>query len=226
MDWGGAKVLHRPTIGLAVGTFGSPEWEERGKRAMKAALALNDFDAWCHCHNKNLQWARNGAAEGCGDVDYIVFLDGDDMLANGYSAAIRQALVRKALHPDYDYWLVQPSTRGVYDDGSMDDEAVLIPPKDLYTSNFMVIGTACPKPVFDELDGFRDLPVLEDWDLWIRMVTTGRVGITTAADAVYGVGVTESKSRNSHSKDHVTIYKDIKQRYRNFKGDLARVKVL
>lgn len=209
-----------PTIGLAVGTFGD-EWEERGKRALKTAVALNDFDAWYHCHADTLSEARNSAAEMCGEVDCLVFMDADDMVANGYSQAMRTRWQQAAMRSDHQSWLVQPATRGIYPDGSLDDEAVLIPPKNLYDSNFMVIGTMVEKRIFEGVGGFRDFPVIEDWDLWIRCVLAGS-GIVQQPDAVYGVGVNPG-SRNTNSATHGKIYGQIRREFAHAKDTLRTV---
>lgn len=215
-----------PSFGLVVGTFGSDEWKVRGDRTLREALESNKFDAWQHYHGDNLGRARNLGARWCGDVDYIVFLDADDCLSDNYLEAMREKAIQLSKRSDYPEWLIQPSTLGIYSDGTTDEESVLIPPKNIFRTNFLVIGTACPKGPLDIVGGFdEELPVLEDWDLWLNILTTTHTGVSTQPDAIYGVGVNES-SRNSDTRLHGRIYSEIRNKYRRYGQELAKVKVV
>ena len=54
--------------------------------------------------------------------------------------------------------------------------------------NECVIGTLVERDLFLKVGGFRDLPSLEDYDLWLRCVKAGAV-IHHVPDAVYRASI-------------------------------------
>ena len=61
--------------------------------------------------------------------------------------------------------------------------------------NECVIGTVVPRRLFLEVGGFRELPSLEDYDLWLRCCKAG-ARIVHVPQAVYRAHVRPG-SRNS-----------------------------
>ena len=62
----------------------------------------------------------------------------------------------------------------------------------------MVIGTLVKRENFLQLGGFRELPMYEDWDLWIRCIANGSTP-NPVPRAVYHVFV-NCNSRNHQPK--------------------------
>lgn len=222
----GAEGMAWPQIGLALGTFGSEDWRKRGEDTLKRVRCTQtrEFAAYSHVHGTDLADARNRAAEECGDVDNLVFLDADDYLEPHYCEYMAKKENSLSYRSDRQHWLIQPSTRGVYPDGTEDELSVVIPYRDLSKSNFMVIGTMCSRRFFFEAGGFRDLDALEDWDLWMRMVLCG-AGIATNGDAVYMVGVHE-QSRNMTTRKHNLVYNRLRAEYKVHAQKLREAKVI
>lgn len=156
----------------------------------------------------NVSVARNQGAKHmlAKDADWLIFLDADDLLDPGY--------VEKAL-PYMDLVdLIQPATCGFYPDGSTDEEPNLIEPaRSFLQRNHIVIGAPVRASLFEEVGGFNDLPVLEDWDLWIRVMLAGGV-VYESPGSIYWVGV-NPKGRNlvgqgGGSADHRSTYSHIR----------------
>lgn len=139
-------------------------------------------------------------------ADYLIFLDADDELDPGYIKAMTEEESRSDL--GLMYW---PSTIGVYEDGRTDDYPVLMEPRgSLLVHNWMVIGTMIPRWAFLEVGGFRDLPILEDWDLWIRLRLAGIIP-APCEEALYRVHVNPSSRNNPDI--HGGWYTEIQQTY-------------
>ena len=185
-------------VTVVVGTYGDIEiWEPLARRAIESAQQQTVAPhrvIWSHRHT--LQEARNSAASNA-ETEWLIFLDADDELAPDY--------IEKSLAGSGD--IRRPSTLGIYEDGSEDAQPVLIQETDLRTSNCIVIGAMNRKSFFDEVGGFRNFPILEDWDLWRRMVASGAV-VRDAPEAVYRVHVRPG-SRNSDPQTHGNVYQQI-----------------
>lgn len=191
------------SVGIVVATFGNRDrWKGLARKALASTHNQTEPpDAVVWWHGEGLQDARNlGAAHI--DTDWLIFLDADDELDVGYVAAM------KAASGD----IRRPSTLGVYSDGTEDEEPVLIPARGdgLDTGNYIVIGAMVRASLFHAVGGFDDYPILEDWDLWRRMVKAGAI-IGDAPDAVYRVGVREG-SRNTDTGLHGRIYTAIRSK--------------
>jgi len=185
-------------VGVVVGTFGDPEkWYPLAARAMASAEAAG-ADKLYHCHSDTLQHARNIGAKMVG-TEWLIFLDADDELDEGYIDAM--------LKGEGD--IRKPATIGVYPDGSEDDAPTMIPTRDLNRANHIVIGAMCRAEIFWRVEGFRDYPVLEDWDLWRRMCRAGAV-VGEVSGAVYRVHVNPD-SRNSNQALHDKVYQQIRR---------------
>lgn len=193
---------HDVTFGVVIGTYGDDVWKRRGDNVANATSAY--CDDLIHVHGKTLSEARNLGAEIL-STDWLIFLDADDALAASYVAEMKDAC-----EPGF---LLQPTTLGCRD-GVYDDEPVLIPRKDLSRSNYLIIGTACERERFQAVGGFRELPALEDWDLWCRMIING-AKVKRVPGATYVVNVSDS-GRNKDVKAHNAAYRDIVKRYASY----------
>jgi glycosyltransferase involved in cell wall biosynthesis len=196
----GSHTVH---LGIVVATFGSGEWDHLGRETLNSLQSQSRQPAeLVHVHSTNLSEARNTGADVLG-TEWVCFLDADDRLDPSFC---------ERLEGDWEgYDIVQPSTRGVYEDGEKDETAVLIPARDLRTSNYLIVGSPCRLSKFHEAGGFDPaLPVLEDWDLWRRMWAKGAV-IGCCPDAVYEVTVRPG-SRNTNVELHNHYYNEIIRR--------------
>lgn len=196
------------SVGVVIGTYGDRSWVQKSQRAIESVRSqTRQPDLLITRHATTLAEARNHGASMCASR-WLIFLDADDTLHPEYVHSMMEQVgdAKTAL-------LVQPSTQGVYSDGTKDETANLIPPlPSLLFGNHMVVGTMCPREVFLGVGGFDDtLPVLEDWDLWIRMNRAG-CEMVTCAEAIYEVGVNPD-SRNKPQVLHTEIATRIRRKY-------------
>lgn len=195
------------TVDVIIPTFGDLDiWSPLAERAVKSAyLQTTPATAVVRSHGANLGHARNmGGLQS--KSKWLIFLDADDELDIRYVEHMMDAV------GDAD--LYQPSTLGITD-GVEDDYPVLIPPKQSFMEgNHLIIGTMIRKELFVEAGAFDpELPVLEDWDLWIRCALAGGT-IKEVPEAIYRVHV-RPQSRNTVENGHHTYYSQIQQRYRD-----------
>lgn len=132
---------------------------------------------------ETLQEARNRPGMRA-STEWLCFLDADDELDRHYIEAMLSGAGD----------IRQPATLGVVN-GVEDDHSVLIPPRPLEMSNYIVIGAFVRAELFRQVGGFRDYAAFEDWDLWRRCWAAG-AQIGTVPQAVYRVHV-RPDSRNS-----------------------------
>lgn len=194
------------TVDVVIATYGDKFlWDALAERAMHSAenQVTRPNVIW-RTHGddtENLAHARNvGATES--EADWLIFLDADDELDPYYVEAM--------LLGEGD--IRQPSTIGVVN-GVEDDFPVLIQPNPggFMVGNHLVIGCMLRRELFNQVGGFRDLPVLEDWDLWIRMRLAG-AQVGTCPKAIYRVHV-RSASRNTEANGHHDFYRQIQSEY-------------
>ncbi len=188
------------TVGVVVATFGDWEkWYPIGQRAVASIKAqTRPPDLFCWPHGETLAEARNFGAKELG-TEWLIFLDADDELDPGYieaMLAVGEGDIRR------------PATLGVYEDGTQDDAAVMIPRRDIDTANFIVIGAMCRRELFLAAGGFPELPILEDWACWRKMIQAGAT-VVDVPDAIYRVTVS-SGSRNQDHRLHATTYRLIR----------------
>lgn len=179
------------------------KWEPLVKRAMLSAHIAGAKAIWSH--EDTLEQARNKGAQKCRS-NWAIFLDADDELHPNYITAMLHA----ARTTDGD--IFKPATLGVVD-GVEDDEPVMIPKRNLITGNHIVIGAMVRLDWFHCVGGFRDLPILEDWDLWLRLCAEWDAKVVEVPEAIYKVHV-QPNSRNQnadlHRKTYIKITQDIK----------------
>lgn len=123
-------------------------------------------------HGDTLHDARNrGLAQVT--TEWVCYLDADDEIEDGYFEAMANA----------DADLRAPAVRYVRP-GELPAEAEPRMPRIsghdhqcatecLLYGNWLAIGTCAPKALIEAVGGFRDWPVYEDFDLWVRCVAAG-----------------------------------------------------
>lgn len=199
------------TAACVIASYGdSRYWTPLADRAAQSAGRQTlPFDEVIRLHlpEGRLQQARNEAASHA-KSHWLCFLDADDELDPHYVEAMGK------VHGD----IKRPATLGVID-GIEDDYPVMIERGELRVRNFIVIGAFFRREQFEAVGGFSDDPVLEDWDLWIRMHLDG-AEIVDVPEAIYRVHVRDG-SRNtprptpSELARHGKVYSEIKNRYRD-----------
>lgn len=193
-------------ISVIIPTYGDDiRWKERASHAWYSAVHQSLRPQVIRQHGETLAATRNAGAERA-LTSFIIFLDADDTLDLGYVEAMHNAL-----EGSWGKSLWRPSTLGVVD-GVEDNEPVMITRRPLADANFMVIGTMMFREEFLDLGGFDEtLPVLEDWELWLRF---GRHGaeVMDVPEAIYRVNV-RTDGRNSDVDLHHRTYKQIRNRH-------------
>lgn len=190
------------TVGVVIGTYGGTEWRRAGQHLTDCVRTMPGVTRVVASHADTLAQARNlGAARL--DTDWLIFLDADDQLATTY---VTQMLSHFETTGDAT-GIYRPATQGVYPDGSEDEDAVLIPRRDLTRSNYIVIGAMCRRDVFNEVGGFHEHAALEDFCLWRRMAAAGSE-VYDVPGAVYKVYIRpDSRNRDllAQRKAHAQI---------------------
>lgn len=166
------------SIGIAICTFGDRTvWGPLARRARKSVLdQTRRPDQLLVYHGDTLQNARNHAAHTL-ETDSVVFLDADDWL--------HPRFIEKIVDVEGD--LVQTAVR-YWNGKTPRTPPFMLKQHNLLDENFLIIGTRASRQMILDAGGFRDLPAMEDWDLWIRCWLRG-ARITHCPKAVYNVTV-------------------------------------
>lgn len=191
-------------VTVVIATFGPDykTWDDLAQRARKSVARQTMHPKIVRSHMDTLQEARNiGAVQA--NTEYLIFLDADDELDRHYVEAMLAA----------EGSIRRPATLGVVE-GIEDDYPVMIPARNLYETNYIVIGAMIRTADFRRVGGFDDYPVAEDWALWLKMVEAGAT-ITDVPDAIYRVNV-QPVSRNQPVDMAVygKTYQEIRERFR------------
>lgn len=189
-------------VTVCVCTYGDVRWIDLAMtRAMPSAYRQTAPPCVMHRHHRSsLALARNGAARDA-TTKHLIFLDADDELDRGYVEAMLRgtADVRR------------PSTVGVVD-GVEVSAPVMMTGRNLLEGNYIVIGAMVDREKMLAVGGFSDYPVLEDWDLWIRMKLAG-YSFEPIPDAIYRVHLAR-QSRNKDQALQREYYTLITDKYR------------
>lgn len=192
-------------VSIVIATYGDdPYWKKQAAKAWYSAAHQTLRAPIFRTHGKTLAEARNRGAEQA-TSSFVIFLDADDTLDLHYVEAML-----KAVEGSWGKSLWRPATLGVVD-GVEDDEPIMIPRRPLAEANFMVIGTMMFREQFLDVGGFRELPVLEDWDLFLRFARQGSE-VMDVPEAIYRVNV-RPESRNADQQLHHRTYNEIRRTY-------------
>ena len=169
------------TFSIIIATHGEDRWAKLAhERALPSALMQDAHEVLVgHDYEGTRADVRNALSEKA-TGEWLITLDADDELDEGYVTAMaRAAQPRSLLTPRVSH--VKKGIGGV---------ARFMPEVDLEKGNWMVVGTAVPRDLFLEVGGWRTftgsgvLNQWDDWDLWIRCVQAG-AEIVKVDDAVY-----------------------------------------
>ncbi len=181
-------------ISILICSFGDDSWRRlAAERALPSALGQGAEEVR-HWHSPDLSLAetRNAAAREAAGT-HLLFLDADDALGDGFLLAMRETAAQRVQDGRA---LLFPAVSYVQD-GEESEPTILGGGRPLIEINRAVIGSLVPRDVFLEVGGFRDLPALEDWDLWLRV--SELVPLLPVPEAVYRVFV-RPRSRNADQR--------------------------
>jgi len=157
------------TVAVIVATYGDRDvWAPLAQRAASSVgRQTRAADELWIVHGPSLHRARNAAAF-ASKAEWLIFLDADDELDPLYIEASLAGFgdVRRPRINDEPYLT--------------DDEL-----PDLAMTNFLVVGSMCRRRSFIRTGGFKSWPMLEDWDLWVRMILRGGAKLGQAPEACY-----------------------------------------
>lgn len=155
---------------------------------------------FCYHHeDATLAQVRNFAAAQA-ETRWISFLDADDELDFGFADAMRR-------HAGDDA-LLAPAVK--YLDPRRNTAPPMLPNRGspMTKLNHCVIGTLVPRQAFLDYGGFRELPMFEDWDLFLGL-HLGGLPIEDVPDAVYKAHITPG-GRNLSARHLARAYHEIR----------------
>lgn len=148
-------------VTVCVGTYGDDAWLELAQRAIASAARQAPV---VHVHANTLAGARNAALEQVA-TEWVIHLDADDELEPGYVEALATGTAD----------VRAPSVRYVTAVRAHDPyvprvaghrhacEADCLP-----SGNWLVVGSAVRADLVRHVGGWREFPIYEDWDLFLR----------------------------------------------------------
>lgn len=194
-------------VSVIIGCHGATDWADIAwSRAYPSAIGQGANEVLVSFEkNGTIASARNaGAAESKGE--WLIFLDADDELAPGYIAAMFSASMREGnealLAPAVSYCVLgyPPQDPKFWTNGYADR---------LISGNWLLIGTAVHRSVFEKAGGFHEWPIYEDWDLWLRCLAVGAYPVKVP-EAVYLAHVnSDSRNKRLRHDERVAIHHDI-----------------
>ncbi len=175
---------------VLVCTFGSAEWEARGREALKSAEGQGAREAFALHHDDGTLAGVRNAAAWAATGDALVYLDADDALGDGYLDAMRAAHEARDDRETWTRRLLVPSVQYVQNGECIGEPA--IPNRGRWPElSECVIGTLIPRNLFLEVGGFREalddgtpLTSCEDYDAFLRLYDAG-ARLVYVPDAVY-----------------------------------------
>lgn len=192
-------------VTVVIPSYGDREiWEPLALRATASVKAQTLMPAhWVVSNSADgLADSRNYGAE-CRETEWLIFLDADDELDPRYIESMMAA----------EGDIRRPATLGVVD-GIEDVAPTMIPRKPLLDANFIVIGAMIRREAFFAVGGFRDLPILDDWDLFIRLWLEG-AEIVDVPEAIYKIHVRPGSRNQQDPSTHGQTYSEIRRLYLN-----------
>jgi GT2 family glycosyltransferase len=213
-------------VTVIVASYGDHRWRDLALERAVASVAdqpATEIIAY-HDDAATLAEVRNTAAAGASG-DWLCFLDADDRLGTGYIDAMGLAetllpnggLGDPELSDKYATHaprLLVPAVQYVDAAGRCQGRPE-IPSwgRPLRELNCAVIGTLVPRLLFEQVGGFHDWPLYEDWELWLRCQQAG-ARLVAVPDAVYCAHVAGDGGRNlPDRRTQVRVYGEIRALY-------------
>lgn len=191
-------------ITLCVGTYGGEQWVDMAhERPIRSALQAGV--PFVHVHGRTLCEARNACLAAV-QTEWLVYVDADDELHRRYferiatgTADIRAPAVQY-IRPENMEAPYVPRVVG-HEHACIGDC--------LDEGNWIVIGAAARTHLLRDVGGFRDYPMYEDWDLWVRCWKVGAT-IEQIPAAVYRAYVRpDSRNRGPNHLQRLETHQSI-----------------
>lgn len=191
-------------VTVVIATYGDASWIELADRAQASVPAGTQV---VRVHGDTLHDARNSGLDEV-TTEWVCHLDADDELEPGYfehiaagAADVRAPSVRYCLNGKHRRAPYVPQVAGHTHACTADC---------LPHGNWLVVGTVARADLLRGVGGWRDFPVYEDWDLWLRCHLAGAT-IEAIPDAVYRAHVRFDSRNRGPSRDlknatHAAIY--------------------
>lgn len=139
--------------------------------------------------NRGLPGARNAGIRRARGR-WIALLDADDLWLPGYLARMHALLTAAGDAAGFAYcdaWIYDDRRRRVARRSAFEWYRPAVVPTEpdafyraLLHDNFVWVSACVPRAVVEEVGGFDErLRASEDWNLWLRIAATGRVGVGT-----------------------------------------------
>lgn len=189
---------------ICVATFGDAEWAALAQKRAVPSAEAQGASAVVHYHGSTLAQARNVCLEMVA-TEWVVFLDADDELAEGYvsalsrgSADVRGPIAHYIRGARERPW--QPRVFG----HTHDCTAECLP-----EGNWLLIGSAVRTAFARKVGGFRDFEWSEDWDLWLRCYLAG-ASFELVPAAIYRAHVRpDSRNRGATAEEKEAVHRAI-----------------
>lgn len=164
---------------ICIGTFGDVEWEDlAARRAIPSAQAQGVHVI--HAHAETLAKARNDALRQV-DTEWVVFLDADDELDEGFLNALSRGSADLRA-PSIRY--VRSGHLGRSRMPRVSGHTHACEAGCLTEGNWLVVGTAVRTELVREVGGWEEWPWSEDWALWLKCHLAG-ASIEAVPSAIY-----------------------------------------
>lgn len=183
-------------VRINICTFGSEQWAERGSKCLQETSLQFPNHNVVHHHGGNfkLHEMRNKALEETPE-EFVIFLDADDRLDNNYIKEMEQGKADIRV----------PAVRYIRNKvATVAHVPSVVACQDVHTGpcsapcltggNYIVVGAVARTEALRWVGGFRDWPMYEDWDLWLRCYQNGAT-FETLDRAVY-IAHHHANSRN------------------------------
>jgi glycosyltransferase involved in cell wall biosynthesis len=194
-------------VTVVVATFGGDEWRDlANERAVPSALSLGV--PVVTEHGVTLHDARNTGLSRV-STPFVCFLDADDELEPGYFEAMARGTA-DVRAPSVRYvdasptsCAMRPVMPAVYNHRHDCTGDCLV------DGNWLVVGSVARTELVRKVGGWRDFPLYEDWDLWLRCHLAGAT-FEAVPEAVYRAHVRrDSRNRAPDRSTRLNVHRAI-----------------
>jgi glycosyltransferase involved in cell wall biosynthesis len=198
-------------VTICICTYGDREtWVPLSKSAFESVRDISPFIIQIHRDSATLADVRNEALS-IVQSEWVCFLDADDALAPDYFLQMQEAPETDLRGPAVQYVSPNGISQAPYvpwvetPNGPKQDGPSLV------YGNWLVIGTLARTNLVKAVGGFREWPMYEDWDLWLRCWQHG-CSVSTVPTAVYIANVRHgSRNRYPTQIEKHNAHRDIAQ---------------